>query len=709
MQGLLKSPHLCQVNSLFKQGLMSKHHLLLIAALCSFTLPANADQQVDNTALSLSTLKDEIRWLNEEKFVSTATKTRERISKSGSSVSVITQDDLKKMGARNLMDALKRLPGFSIQTTNIGIPAIEVRGVLTGDSEKVLFQINGHSINNNLINGSALWSYSDFNINNIKRVEVIRGPGSALHGTDAFVAVINIITNSFDDIDGVELRLGSQSNSGKSINVQVANELGQLKFALNADLSESNGRSEHVEADSLGNTGKTLDWRKNYDLSFNMSYAEFQFQGKYHIRQNGPFIGIGSALNDESEQEYIEYFLDLSYQKTISNNFSFMSRLYFDQFEANNFWEIFPENTTVTIPNVTSETYPDGLIGSPVAKNQKTGFEVQLDLQLGRQHKLLTGLLFEHQTQFDVQHFTNFDPTTIPLPSPQPQYENNSNQWNWNGRNSRDIAAFYIQDIWDINDQLRLINGARIDDYSDFGSDVNPRSSLTWEFMDNYNLGLAYGTAFRAPNFANLYNINNPAITGNPDLEPEEIETFEISLNGQLDKRNNFKLTSFRHHIRNLIESKPTGSLSVYQNSSKVSVNGLEMELSSRLPDGSSIDFNYTYQYPTNDSKNEVSPNIPLHKANLAFNYRYSRLINAYFGLTYRGELSRSSNDSRADIKPKTTVDTALNWKNEQENIELIASIYNLFNDQIKDASDGVPSDIPAEDRHIALKLIYKL
>ena len=682
----------------------SKAAFIVSTSVIASIASAQGLQQLTGVAESISVLKDEIRWLNEEQFVSTATKTRERISKSGSSVSIITQDELKKMGARNLMDALKRLPGFSVQQTNIGIPTIEVRGVMTSDSEKVLFQINGHSINNNLINGSAVWSHAAFNIDNIKRVEVIRGPGSALHGTDAFVAVINIITYTADDIQGLHIALGTESNAGRSVNIQNADQSGKFKYAFNVNLYESKGMDEPVEADAFGFSGRTLDWKKYYDVSFNASYAEFQLQGKYHIRQNGPYIGIGSTLNDESEQEYIEYFLDLSYQKTVSNYFSFMARAYLDQFEANNFWEIFSENH----PDLGNGAYPDGLLGSPLAKNQKTGGEIQFEIQLAKSNKLLAGLVFEHQTQFDVQHLTNFDPTTSP-PTPQAQYSDNSAQWNWNGRHNRDISAFYIQDIWDISEHLRLINGVRLDHYSDFGTDVNPRSSLTWEFIKDYNLGLAYGTAFRAPSFANLYNINNPSIFGNPDLEPEEIETFEVSLSGPIDKRNAFKVTSFRHHIRNVIVSKPSGSLSVYQNSTKLSVEGVEFELSSHLQDGSSLDFNYTYQYPINESINQLSANIPLHKANLAFNYRHSRLVSAYIALNYRGELSRNDSDSRGDIQPRTVVDTALNWKNEEENIELIASVYNLLNDQTKDASDAVQSDLPTEDRHIALKLIYKL
>lgn len=126
---------------------------------------------------SASALQNEIQWLQEESYVSTATKTLERVNKSGASVSIITEKELKQSGARNLMDALGRLPGVNVQTTNIGIPAVSVRGVKTDSSEKVLFMINGHSINNNLVNGGATWAYRNFQVDEIQRVELVRGPG----------------------------------------------------------------------------------------------------------------------------------------------------------------------------------------------------------------------------------------------------------------------------------------------------------------------------------------------------------------------------------------------------------------------------------------------------------------------------------------------------------------------------------------------------
>ena len=684
------------------RSLSSSVFCLALACPLSVLADPNTLSQTEN----LSPLEEEILWLKEETYVTTATKTREKISKSGASVSIITKDDLKKMGARNLMDTLKRLPGFSIQETSIGIPAIEVRGALTSDSEKVLFMIDGHSVNNNLVNGGATWTYNDFSIDDVKQIEVVRGPGSALYGANAFVAVINIITETADDISGLEATLGSESDTTRKLNLQYGAELNNIQFAANLNILESNGTHQYVENDGSSNSGYTNDWQERYDFSFNIQSEHFKLYGKYIDRRSGPFIGIGNALNDESTQDYTEYFLDLSYQNQLSSQISFSSRIYVDEFKTKNYWEILPEGV---FPG-----YPDGLLGSPTVKNQKTGTEVQLDFQLTDNHKLLTGIQFEHQSQYDVTHTANFDPNTF---APLPSYSDISDTGNWNASQNRDISAFFFQDIWDITKQLRLIAGYRYDNYSDFGNSTNPRASITWEFIDNFNISAAYGKAFRAPNFAELYNINNPSIIGNPDLDPETTETYEVSLNGQFNKRNQFKVTSFRNHISNLIERD---SANTFQNTGKLSVNGVELELSSRLSDGSSFDINYTYQFAENEQTNEIQHHIPMHKANAGFNYRYSQFVTAYLGAVYSGKLSAKGVDSydTNSLKEKTSIDTSINFSNKADTLELSASIYNLFNAKNASPSADIPTgiatpprhfSIPEQDRHVALKLSYKL
>ncbi len=658
-------------------------------------------------------LDAEIRWLQEETFITTATKTEESLLKSGATVSVITDTDLRDMGARNLMDALKRVPGIGVTQSNIGMAEVEVRGVKTTFSEKVLLLINGHPTNNSLINGGAFSAYDNVVIDDIKRVEIVRGPGSALYGANAFVAVINVITKAPANVGGTKLSLSGGSNNTGQFNALYGGTLNNIDIVANFNVLDTDGIDGFVESDqataldSLFGTdtsmapGKVDDWQRRYDLSLSMAWQGYSLQGKYVKRNAGPYIGIANALNDESEQEYIDYFIELGYTRALNNDAGMTLKLYFDHFEFDNYWELFPEGF--------AGQFPDGYLARSPVTNEKVGGDLLFDYQFTKQNKFLAGTTLEHQRQTDVGFSTNFNPLTG---EPLDGFQDVSDRWNWNGDQERDIWAVYAQDIWDIREDLRLILGARYDHYSDFGGSFNPRTSLTWSFIENYNIVFVYGSAFRAPTFGELYNINNPAIVGNPDVQPEEIDTFEISLNAELNKRTRGRVTWFNNKIEDLIA--PTSSkdaVVVSGNIGKLDVNGIELEVESRLTDGSSLMLNYTYQHAVNVITDTRAPEVPMHKANAAFNYRHSRFINLYTGLFYKGEVIRASSDTRAEIPAYTTVDMSLTWKEYVQNLEVKASIYNLLDKEYTDPSPAgvMESDYPTDGRNFRVEMSYLL
>src|SRR5690606_14300432 len=143
---------------------------------------------------------------------------------------------------------------------------------------------------------------------------------------------------------------------------------------------------------------------------------------------------------------------------------------------------------------------------------------------------------------------------------------------------------------------------------------------------------------------------------------PEEIETYELSLAGDISKKMNFKITGFHNNISDLIGAVPSATAaSMSGNIGKLSVDGAELELSSGLQDGSSLSFSYTYQHAINELDDDRAANVPRQNLNAAFNYRHSRLVNLFAGLNRRGELPRARGDNRTGIGSQTTVDIALN------------------------------------------------
>lgn len=662
----------------------------------SFFPQAHANNHLES---SISGLDDEIRWLQEEVFVTTATKTKETLKKSGSSISVITADQLRTMGARTLYDALKRLPGLGVSQSATGLTSLEVRGVKTDFAEKVLFLINGHPVNNNLVNGGANFGYDTFITEDIESVEVVRGPGSALYGANAFVAVVNIITKTATDIRGVEVSAGTGNDETNKLNVQFGHQGQALNVAANFHLLSTDGLNEHVESDALGQSGATDYWQRRYEASGNFSYQGFYGQAKYVQRTAGSYLGVANALNDDTEQELISSYTELGYRTALSSDLDVDISAYWDHLSADNIWEIFPEGAVVpgACPNITSCL--DGFMARPPMKQNTTGIEAQFDYQLMAGNKLVFGTLFEYQDQYDVEHWLNFG--TGPL-------QDVSANLNWNGDHHRKIYAAYLQDIWDVTDDLRMIIGARYDDYSDIGHSFNPRASLTWSFLDNARLVTSYGSAFRAPTFGELYNTQNVAIVGNPNVNPEEIETFEIGLKGEIGRRTSYGLMWFRNDIKELISTVTGGNSTA--NVGEVQVDGVELEVMHRFSDGSDIGANYTYQHPVNQLNDQRLADVPLHRANVTFNYFVTQHINFFTGAMYKGKTARAVGDTRSEVEDYVTVDMAVVTRDLWvPNLELKLSAYNVLNKEYVDPAPNVMlSDYPKDGQNFMLEALYR-
>src|SRR5438128_3277104 len=135
----------------------------------------------------------------------------QRLEEAPSVVSVITADEIRRLGARTLEDVLQIIPGYEVLTDNQGRNRIGVRGVVTlGSSENVLVLFNGHRLNEHIFGGATVVN-QEIPLYNIKQIEVIRGPGSALFGANAFVGVINIISYTAENFEGSEVSLGGSS------------------------------------------------------------------------------------------------------------------------------------------------------------------------------------------------------------------------------------------------------------------------------------------------------------------------------------------------------------------------------------------------------------------------------------------------------------------------------------------------------------------
>ncbi len=651
---------------------------------------------------SLTDNKDLLMFVEEYDLV-TATKRPTSLRKAPAIATIITADQIKDMGARTLVDVLKMVPGFGISINEYGTMMIEVRGIRTSLSEKILVMIDGHSLNRNMNGSSILYNLAGtLPVENIRQVEVVRGPGSALYGNSAFVATINIITRTAQEINGLELKAGGGSFETYKASLVGGRSFGdKLTISGSLDQYKSNGDKLTVGADTLSGTpfsqapGTPDQGVRRTDAFIKVGYGDLSFRGHYFEKKEGLYIGLASALTDGDRPVNVNYWTELAYDLRIRDGLSTNMKVHFDYWDQNGQDKI--------LPNGFGGSFPNGMIGEPLVKTRTIGYEQQFDWDPFKNNHLVAGVSFELMEQYDVSQRANFDPNNFSSIGPVQDVAN------WNKNATRHILATYMQDEWQLPAQVNLTAGVRYDHYSDFGDTVNPRVGLVWSFLDNADLKLLYGQAFRAPSFVELYDANNPVVLGNVNLKPERIKTYEAALAYRFNRFLGTGLNYFYSSISDLIVWDTTvAPVPRFANIGNSTTQGVELGLNGAVGSDLSWKTNYAWQDPR-DSSGRRLPSVPSQRAGGSLNYSLNKYTTLHSDVLWTGPRPRALGDSRPDVAANTTVDVALTLKNFFETLEIQATVRNLFDQRYKDpdTSGGlsnltatgpkVPGDFPRE------------
>lgn len=679
----------------------------------------------------LKGVSTEAAWFGLDSEVTIATRHEMHISKAPSIVTVITSEEIKNLGYRTFVEILRTVPGFEIlKTGSLGDTIPAVRG-LAGDN-KVRLMLNGHLVNNPL-RGGAFVNFEDFPVEGIKRIEIIRGPGSAMYGENAFMGVINIITMDATDIDGVKVGSGYGSFGTYDENIVFGKTYGNVAISGMARYRQTDGFDGIVKSDSQSIVDSNLssrgfsaasqapdeveDWRQEYDMNLKVTYKDFYFEGLYINKNAGTFIGPQYALNDESDIQNNYFYGEVGYKKTFDERFSLKPRVFYDQFDRDGYFESLPEGATVSVDSDGDgisdayETYPEGHIVNSMVIERVLGTEIPFDYELFDGNTLTLGLEYRYINQTNVHFLSNVDPNTQ---KPLDSIQDFSDSYPQIGKATRDIWSVYLQDMWDITDTLNLILGVRHDEYSDFGGTTNPRSGLTWAFMKNASLKLLYGEAFRAPSFVETHAIyrKNTIIRGNKDLDPETVRSYEAGLSYKFNKYVTSSVNYFFNDIKDLIVLRSafedTTRILSYENYGDAHVHGVEFETKVDIAKGNYIFMNYTFQNAENNEGDNL-PYVSNHKGNFGVNVHYWKYVNTNLNTFVSGKRFREGGDTRAALPAYALLNLSVIGKEFFKTMEVQGTVYNLLN---KDYNDPGPTsimdDLPRPGRTFFIGLSYQ-
>ncbi len=632
--------------------------------------------------------------------ISTATKTAMTEQEAPNIVSVITARDIQNMGVKNIEEVLKIVPGFDAVMDYYNSTQIAVRGIFSsnGRNNKIKLMMDGHSLGS-FYSGDAFQYFNTISLEDIQRIEIIRGPGSALYGANAFVGVINIITKDGEAPSKVSISGGSYSTYKPSTQVAYNNVDRKIKLYLSANYYNSDGPKEEITNDLAYNLwgpfassvpGDTTYDKKGYSIKTKMNYGDLYFNGFYHkiIEHNCP-IGVSGALSDEDVVNNAYYFAELGYRIPFQDKGSLLIKTYYDLFTLDSAYEGFSEETAVffnaaysAMPAVIYPPFPAGesIQGGPFCEDSILGTELTLDYKITDDISLVAGLLYENIEMSNVKYSTaNSNFTGAPVMINGTLYyplqyfggdmaDELAAAANWAQEEDRQVTAAYVQSVIDLAELFSLEHkvtslgftaGLRYDDYDDVGSSLNPRAGFVFSPTQKLYFKLLYGTAFRAPSFNEMYSKNNPSIQGNDDIDPETLITAELLIGYNFTDKTKATLTYFNSKIDDLVSSSvdtATGII-LYDNLGEMESSGIEAEFKYYYEIKKYCYVNSTYQDVKNTTKATITSSdgtrsytqkdffpgkSPKIIGNLGLNYDITETIMGHLWINYLGTRERS-------------------------------------------------------------------
>ena len=634
--GFIKILHFADGESVKNALIRLAGHSALLLCLLTPGAAASAQSPPSGDLMSMN-LEDLTRVK-----VYSASRHLENASVAPSAVSVISAEDNRRYGWRTLGDALRSLRGFYTsydrQYTYLG-----VRGFLRpGDyNSRVLVLINGHRTNENIYDSSFVGAEFSLDLDLVDRIEVVRGPGSSLYGTNAVLCVINVITRtpsaklavessgvaaSFFDRSGRFTITGGTGGASALLSASMDHAPGPLRlyFPQFASLGTNNGYADNMDG------GHILQAFGNYSVggvSLQALYAD--------RRKTYPTASYGSVFNNPADwNEDTRAYFDASFSRSLASHTDLQLRAYYDNYDY------------VGADAITQGGSAGNAVLLTKSRADWVGAEANFSRPIGGQ-RISAGADYEYsidvvQNNFYVGQLNNF-------------YSNES-PW---------FAAVYGEAELNFIPEVTVHAGGRLDKYSTFGQALSPRIAVVYAPNAKTTLKYISGSAFRAPNAYEEFYVDDIVVTQAPQkLRPERILSNELVFERKAEPWLQFTADAYYYQLKEVIDQVPTsGGLTYFVNNGRVHAEGIELELNAANSSGFMAKASYELSWGFNDQTATPLVNSPRGQLKLNGSMPVSRQGIAAVDLIYSSAMTDYAGTRvPAYVLPSLTFSTKPVW-----------------------------------------------
>ena len=630
--------------------------------------PARADDADVEKLLGLSL--EELMTMT----VSISTSTKQTLSRAPSVVSVVTAEDIRATGATDLMEMLQGIPGIYVKRNLFGFkPLITFRGA---SGANVLLMVNGAPAKDLVWSPGIFWKGMPAHL--IERIEIIRGPGSALFGSDAAAGVINVITKTATPIDRSEIGARSGGFGTRSVWLEHGARWNGFDVAFTADLSHTDGHDPFI-ARARGNTAGHADFGwDGADLRLSVGKGDWRLLAD-HTRHDDVRIGLtGAAVLDP---------------RTRARDSQTSLTLLYDNPDFAPDWGVNAELRYRDMEYSSGNGFFEGITGflnlnRMDSAERRANVEASATYRGFRDHALRFGGGFQVQ---DLHEFRqSWDGVPKPLVAPQ----------------KRRTAYVFAQDIWSFAPDWELTAGLRYDRYSDFGGTLNPRLALVWQTSERLTTKLMYGQAFRAPSYLELH-LTTSANPPNAALKPEKSRTLEASLSYLVTRDLKLGLTVYEFR-RSQVIAPDTAAPFQFMNSGRFDTTGAELEARWHATRTLRLAGNFSWMKNTGVDSPLRDVAIPMQQAYLRADWAFLPKWNWNLQINWFDRRPLKQGDRRDKIGAYALADTTLRYFHGSE-WEFAASIRNLFDADARDySSTTLWHNLPLPGRTAYAEIRYK-
>jgi iron complex outermembrane receptor protein len=492
--------------------------------------------------------------------VVTAAREEQRITEVPHAVSIITAKDIRRAGARTVPDALRLAPGMDVADLSFGMSAVAPRGFHGFLSRQVLVLVDGRQIYDSLF-GGTVWGSWPLQIEDIERIEVIRGPGGVTWGANAVNGVVNIITKDPADQVGLTMTAGGGSRGWTREHLGYAFADEKLRLRISAEYEGSDGfRRGGYPLFTFDDDYKTGRGNVKAIMCLN-EWDTLTFSAGHASMDGGfprmPLAGFGMAKNPGAQASYVQ----LHWEHQAAENDRVEVMFYVNDFGA--------------APGAKMADY----------RYQQYALQLSHTFKPAAQHRVRWGI----DTRADVLDAGYADP-----------------QWLMDDFVSTAIIGMYVQDEWQFAPRWRLNLGARVDYESYGGFQPSARASLSYALRDDAMVYGAVSRAFQMPSVG-LRHLEGPFLNGlgyataNRSVNAESLLAYEIGYRGMHFDRLQLGAALFWHEFDDLTTLSPRlgppGLLRFHlDNRASSSLYGVELDAQYDVTDALALLGHYTYQ-----------------------------------------------------------------------------------------------------------------